>query len=325
MTMINSENTFPLIDNVNFFLDADFFMIPSYRVSPFRTENVGSNSLIKDTGLELTDLFRTKFGFELDGMITSGGREAIELALESFKLVDEDIVSIITPSGNKYVSGCVTKSIEKYCKWDRKVSNKTKVIFVVHEFGKIYEDMDGVYSYGLPVIEDYAHALLSTPRHNIKSDFIIYSLPKALPIQYGGLLFSKEKLQKRIMTALPENRKNYINRVASYHFLEMEKNIEQQKENYKYLKFLFEQFGVMQFFEYKKNETPSVFMFTYDMDEKNGCLKEYLQSNGVECSYFYGSAGFFIPINYSLSFIELQHICALIINFHLKGKTNDNW
>ncbi len=48
-------------------------------------------------------------------------------------LPPDDVVTILTTSGNFYISSCVTAEIEKFCKWDREITDQTKVIFVNHK------------------------------------------------------------------------------------------------------------------------------------------------------------------------------------------------
>ena len=55
-------------------------------------------------------------------------RSAIHAALSHYDLQPDDMVSVFTTSGNTYISGCVTKAIEKTCKWSMKIEDNTKVI-----------------------------------------------------------------------------------------------------------------------------------------------------------------------------------------------------
>lgn len=297
-----------------FDLDADYFMVPSYRISPFTTSCLKKNSLINEQSESVLSKLKNNYYNCQEALITKGGREAIELALRNLSLDKNDIVTIITPSNNKYVSGCVTKSIEKYCKWNREINIKTKVIFVIHEFGKIYSKMEELYKYNIPIIEDYAHALLSKPLHEIKSDYLIFSFPKSLKIQYGGALLSRRKLKDSIISSLDSQREKYIDNVASFYYSNLDKYRRIQKENYKNIKSIFESKNIVARFEYSSNEVPSVFMFKLPKSNNSNDIKEKLQSKGIECSYFYGENSFFIPVNYNLSDIDLDYLTKIVFS-----------
>ena len=86
------------------------------------------------------------------------GRDAIEMSLRHLNLSTEDEIQILTTSGNSYISGCVTSSIEKFCRWSRTRSTQTKALFLIHEFGFPLE-ADQIQSDELPVIEDCAYAM----------------------------------------------------------------------------------------------------------------------------------------------------------------------
>lgn len=297
-----------------YFIDADFFMVPSYRVSPFRTEYLSKNQAISSCNGDLASVLQTKYNNLSEISITSGGREAIDLALRDLSLDKNSIVTILTPSNNKYVSSCVTTMIEKYCKWNREVTDATSVLFVIHEFGKIYSDMDMLSKLNLPIIEDYAHAFLSTPKHSIQSDYLIISFPKSFPIQYGGALLAKKKIRNDLSTSLNNKQINYIKNVISFYLENMSSLVEKQKLNYLKLESMFNKKSISARFDYEKNEVPSVFMFNLPMIYK-GNLKEKLQQNGVECSFFYGENAFFIPVNYNMSELDLIYLYNLVFKF----------
>ena len=112
-------------------------------------------------------------------------------------LKDDDIVTILTTSGNFYISSCVTEEIEKFCQWNREITPETKVILVNHEFGTIYPDMKNLVSLGIPIIEDCCPSFFSQDNDNKAGrygDFAVYSFSKIFPIQFGGLLVNNNKL-----------------------------------------------------------------------------------------------------------------------------------
>ncbi|NQU83220.1 MAG: hypothetical protein HQ536_00765, partial [Parcubacteria group bacterium] len=67
------------------------------------------------------------------------GMHAISSLIKWFvlegKMNEDDEVCIKTTGGSKYISGCVTSAIEQTCKWSQEINERTKAIFVIHEFG----------------------------------------------------------------------------------------------------------------------------------------------------------------------------------------------
>lgn len=56
----------------------------------------------------------------------------------------------------------MTKTIEKICKWNRKLTSETKVILVNHEFGFPYKNIEEIVQLGIPIIEDCCTTLVKT-------------------------------------------------------------------------------------------------------------------------------------------------------------------
>jgi perosamine synthetase len=123
--------------------------------------------------------------------LTLNGREAISLAIADLGVAADDEILIVTTSGSSYVSGCVTQMISRYCRWSRHRSERTRAIFVIHEFGFPARLDDDLLESGLPIIEDCAYALGSQNEYGTvgrRGEYVIYSFAKAFPMAYGGLL-----------------------------------------------------------------------------------------------------------------------------------------
>src|SRR5262249_50961410 len=125
------------------------------------------------------------------------GRTALALALAEIAPGKDDEILIVTTTGSPYISGCVTREIEKLCRWARKPSAATRAVLVIHEFGYPAGLPSGL-DPKIPVIEDCAWAFgVDFPALQVgaRGDFAIYSLPKALPMPFGGLLRAKKPLR----------------------------------------------------------------------------------------------------------------------------------
>jgi dTDP-4-amino-4,6-dideoxygalactose transaminase len=131
---------------------------------------------------------------------TESGKSAIRTIAEFHDLGREDEAYVVTTSDSPFVSSCVTSTLFNFCKVSRVLTNKTRLIFVVHEFGfacaRLKELGEVARKRGIPLVEDIAHSLTSSfeerPLGTV-GDYAIHSLPKSIPIDNGGILLSRSK------------------------------------------------------------------------------------------------------------------------------------
>src|SRR6185369_5520890 len=143
------------------------------------------------------------------------------------------VVTIVTTTGNFYISGCVTREIEKFCRWSRDIEPQTKALLVIHEFGFPYEELRELRRFNLPIIEDAAHAFASNNREQSAGhvgDFVVYSFPKFFPTQTGGLLAFNECYA--IDDPLASSAKQYVQKVLSAHIDNLTDAAKKRRENY---------------------------------------------------------------------------------------------
>ena len=303
-----------------FVINPEKFRIPQYYISPFSTDCIAKNYKILQSGLFVNhDLLAHYFG---NFICFESGKSALYHALSHYQLSENDEVYIITTSGNRYISGCVTGEIEKFCKWSRQLSEKTKVVLINHEFGKVYREMDTVLKLNLPLIEDMAMSLFSTDDNRQTGnygDFTIFSLPKFFPMQWGGILkintpdyqVKPLELNVDLSTGLQKLLTFYLTDAGTI------KNI--RKNNNKLFQDHLSQFDFKSRFDYDNNETPSVYMCSTPTFVNLDGLKIFLQQNGVEASVFYGENAFFVPVHQNLKEEDIIFITSLI-NYYC----NDN-
>ncbi len=126
---------------------------------------------------------------------TPSGRAALDLVLEDLALRPEDDVLITNSSGQTWISACVTCIVFNYCRPSRVLTDRTRAIVVIHEYGYphpgLAELLGVARERGIPLIEDCAQSLDSRldgrPLGSF-GDAAIFSLPKVLPVAAGGVL-----------------------------------------------------------------------------------------------------------------------------------------
>lgn len=286
----------------NIVVDAGSELIPTVRIHPFNNDYL----ITVDTDTNKAKSYlESRFG---SYKILPKGRNALLEALSSYNLKKEDEVTILTTSNNFYISGCVTREVDKVCKWNREVTDKAKVIIFNHEFGYPCRNVSEVTKYGLPIIEDCAHTFYDDDQVIGKySDFVVYSLPKAFPMQMGGVL----RINKNIEVNIDSNVEQYVLNNLAKHIERVDEYKEIRLNNFNYLCNNLSDLGIKPYFE-DKLAIPGVFLFKWDESIDYPKLKEYMYLNGVECSVFYGQNAFFIPVHQELKRNELDYMVTLL-------------
>lgn len=254
----------------------------------------------------MSDRFGNKYEFCLKA------REGIVIVLNELRLKPDDVVTILTTTGNPYISGCVTKAIEKVCHWSREFTPKTKAIFVNHEFGYAYENLTDLRKYNLPIIEDCAHSFF-TQSVDIGQvgDYVIYSLPKGFSMQLGGIIVYRNKLNYNC----PNQIVQYVKSALEPQIRQIDTFIERRFSNFEYFGKSLRDLGIYPYFKQKEGDVPGVFMFVWPECKDYRRLKTFLNDNGVDSSVFFGQDAYFIPVHHNLSTGEMDYICSLIYYF----------
>ena len=307
-----------------FVLNPDEFYSPSHRISPFRTSDISKNlALPKNTNIikTLDKRFENR-----KWCYTKSGKEGIALALEALDLSSNDCITIMTTSGNTYISRCVTNEIEKVCNWSTEIKSNTAALFVNHEFGYPFRNLQNLKKYDLPIIEDACHSYLANTDLSdmgLVGDFIIFSLPKIYPIQLGGILSYNPKYNIMDGIEIGTSIENYISSVVSFYQDELESAKLARLQNYHGLVRRFAKLDCRPYFELMKNDVPGVFLFTVPRGVDLDRMKEHGWRHGIECSVFYGEEAFFIPVHQHLSEVDLDYFYVVFLNFFNKDASLD--
>lgn len=131
--------------------------------------------------------------------LSYNGRGAIDAVLRSLKLGRDDEVFITTSFDYPNVSSCVTSTVFNHCKPARVLSEKSKAILVIHEFGVPHRNTPQLRELAdqrrIPLIEDCAHTIDSYRddwQVGYFGDFVVVSFSKLFPVAGGGMLLGKE-------------------------------------------------------------------------------------------------------------------------------------
>jgi hypothetical protein len=225
---------------------------------------------------------------------------------------------LLTTTGNRYISGCVTSEIEKVCSWSRQIESNTVALFVNHEFGYPYRNLKQLQSYGLPIIEDACHSYLANTTEGDMGevgDFVIYSLPKVFPLQMGGILSYKSSYVVRSRVAEVNGLESYLSSVIAHQGPEIDRFKEARRHNHQALAYRFAKLGCKPRFDLQEHDVPGVFLFTVPPGTDLVAMKEFGWRHGIECSVFYGEDAFFIPVHQRLLEEDLDYFTKVFSLF----------
>ena len=243
------------------------------------------------------------------GTLTFSGRHALALVLADAGLGPEDTVTILTTTGNTYVSGCVTQTIGRTCHWSMKIEPSTRLIFVIHEWGIPYEGLDDLLKSGIPVAEDCAYAFASSrdgKKTGRQGKYAIFSLPKFFPINYGGIVCGI----RQSVTMLPGHRKSLLNVVGS-ELPRLSDIGEARISAWHSLESRFAEIGCRPAMPLEPGTIPGVFMFQPHDHVVPEDIKRAYQLHGIESSVFYPRHAVFVPCHQNLTPGAMDYIVAV--------------
>ena len=289
----------------NIIIDAAEELVPFVSIAALDRKNF-CPKLLSETP-KIDKYLKQRFGKNYS--ICKKAREGIVIVLRELNLGPNDVVTILTTTGNSYISGCVTKAIDQVCKWSREFTKDTKVILVNHEFGYSYENLEELRKYNLPIIEDCAHSFFTKSKDIGRiGDYVIYSFPKGFSTQIGGLIVYKGHFSYRA----PEDVCRYVKSALEPQIEHIDEFVAKRFENYQYYCTKLKSIGISPYFTLKDGDVPGVYMFKWDKSIDYRNLKQFLNSNGIDSSVFFGQEAYFVPVHHNLGKCEIDYICELI-------------
>lgn len=292
-------------------LETDIYLKPSIRMAPFYGKLIYENSKDKYSQKEVIETLSSRlFNKDFKGLITSNARESISLILDKIVNKDKYLICIITSSSCGYVSSCVTDTIKKKCKYTINYTPNADAYFIVHEFGRHVNIPEYNIDDSKIIIEDCAYAFVDkTSKYNIGkySNYVIFSLSKAFGVQYGGLLFhdTNKKINGSCLQPLEVN---YLTSYLKSNIRTIKKNNYKRESIYNALLKSFKKYNIYDAYRPKKYETPYAFFVDLKNKTCNKNMKVYLNSVGIESSFFYGGNAYFLPCHHLMTQYEIEYI-----------------
>lgn len=143
----------------------------------------------------LGEMFGTR-----SAMIAPSGRAALDAWMAMNRFRREHEVWITTTFDLPNVSSCVTCTVFNHCKPSRVLTDATRAIFVIHEFGVPHPALRDLAhiarARGIPLIEDCAHTIDSAADGTCVGrvgDWVLLSFPKIFPVTGGGAILGRHE------------------------------------------------------------------------------------------------------------------------------------
>jgi hypothetical protein len=229
--------------------------------------------------------------------LTRCGRSAIFRALKLLRLERKDEVFVTTTFETPYVSRCATSTIAKVCLPKRRLTNRTRAILAIHEFGvphpRIFELRDQAKKRGISLIEDCAHTIdfrIGDRRVGSIGDIVIYSFPKLLSIRGGGTLAVRNHDSNLECDASVPHRICAIARDLQ----RLERYSERRVRNFEYAAALFRLVALEPLVGARKNVTPYIFPL---VAKSPGRIADQCSRLGIGCAVWYGNNLLALPIH----------------------------
>lgn len=294
------------------------YITPHIAITPFTNEYLevykdSSNKVNRDV---LSSIFGDKF------TILPRAIYCIDVLIKYLNIKKDQNVAVYKTFDNDYISRCVSEVISSHCKVERKITGSTKSVMVIHEFGYPYkrtiELRERCKKMNIPFVENCAWTINSKINEKYKvgdiGDFAIFSLPKILPMQFGGILkgvfltdktLKKNNLYDEAKISMITNKLlDFMPRIKTYN--------NRRLDNCRYLGGLIKKGGYDLLIELERDVYPAMLLVKTKNYEK---LYERYMDFGVEVLRYYHEKALGLPIHQNLTKNQLDYIYAIFSSY----------
>lgn len=292
---------------------------PTLMLTPFDTQSFGT-AAVPDAEKIVRGELEKKFDgkpYTFFPRAMYGIYTIVKFLKNEGKIPDGKEVWITTTSESPYVSSCVTSAIEQVCPWSRELSEKTAAIFLIHDFGFLHPKLKEMRKLaderGIPLIEDCAYGW-GTEGAGKTGDYVIYSLTKEFPVQFGGFVvgkhFTHEELWNEYQTS-DANKEAFTLKQLSPWVGKDAENRAKRQENWRYYEKIF---GADRcFFPLAEGTDPGAFLLKMKDEKTMNETVEFVCRFDIECGNFWKNSAIMLPVHQRLEPMHLDYIAGAVM------------
>lgn len=296
---------------------------PNIHITPFDTESFGHVATSLDQ-TKVTALLQKKFSrpYTFFPRATYGIYSLVRWLQIKGKLTQNDNIWVTTTTDSPYVSSCVSSAIEQTCAMSRSLNERTRAIFVIHEFGFPHPKLSVLRSIanerGIPLIEDCAYAWESEGT-GTTGDYIIYSLTKKFPVQFGGyvvgLALTHAELWKDFGCSDVGKQEYAESKLLTW--LEEGNNRQKRQENYHQYE---QYFGAHRtIFSLTPEVDPGAFVLRMENEEWMQMVSGFVRRFGTECGNFWKNSAIILPVHQRMTPEHVKYVAGSVLAMEREG------
>ncbi|HVW66390.1 MAG TPA: DegT/DnrJ/EryC1/StrS family aminotransferase [Candidatus Peribacteraceae bacterium] len=233
------------------------------------------------------------------------------------KIHDGDNVWITTTTDTHYVSSCVTSAIEQTVPVSRALTDRTKAIFVIHEFGFPHPRLKELRAIAdernIPLIEDCAYSW-GTAGTGMTGDYVIYSLTKAFPVQFGGYLVGKKFSHEELWQGYgcsDRGKEEYTETRLAHWIGQEDASMQRRRDNYDQYRALFGDDRV--YFPLAEGVVPGAFVLRIADEEAMKTVSAFVRRFGIECGNYWQNSAIILPVHQRVAPAHLAYIAGAVL------------
>jgi hypothetical protein len=233
------------------------------------------------------------------------------------KIGPKGTVWVTTTTETHYVSSCVTSAIEQTCPVTRKLTSSTAAILAIHEFGFPHPKLEELRKIAderkIPLIEDCAYSL-GTTGTGTTGDYVLYSLTKAFPVQFGGIIvgrnFTHEELWKGYGCS-DKGKEEYTLRMLAPWIGTIENSKTKRREAYQWYESIFG--ADRTFFPLTGNVNPGAFVLKMADEKTMEETSAFVRRFGTECGNYWKNGAIILPVHQRLEAAHREYIAGSVL------------
>lgn len=243
---------------------------------------------------------------------------------EEGRLTSEDEVWVVPTSGTPYVSSCVTQAIEVICQWSLVASERTRVVFMIHEFGFPHPRAGELRAFcdarGIPLVEDLAYGW-GGEGIGRWGDITIVSFTKLLPVQFGGALVGRSIPFERLWHThgcADEGKKHETLALLDAIGLDLTEIRTARQSVWKAYAERLQMISVP-YYQLEPGIVPGAYLARLSSEEEMKRVSAFVNRFGIEAGNWHHHQTIFLPCHQRMTMRHIDYVCGAVLASFREG------